>query len=89
MMDRSTIDYYNKNAEKLAELHETADMSEMHALLGRFLSEKARILEIGCGSGRDAAFLLARVQNDDAPGRPVKWFSLVMRKECIELITGL
>ncbi len=57
-MDRSTIHYYNKNADKLAELYETADMSEIHALLVRFLSEKARILEIGCGSGRDAAFLL-------------------------------
>ena len=54
-MDRSTIHYYNKNADKLAELYETADMSEIHALLVRFLSEKGRILEIGCGSGRDAA----------------------------------
>jgi hypothetical protein len=87
-MDRSTIYYYNKNADKLAELYETADMSEIHALLVRFLSEKASLLEIGCGFGRDAAFLLARVQNDDALGRPVKWFSLVMRKSCIELITG-
>ena len=87
-MDRSTIYFYNKNADTLAELYETADMSEIHALLVRFLSEKARILEIGCGSGRDAAFLLARVR-DDALGRPVKWFSLAMRKACIELITGL
>jgi hypothetical protein len=53
-MDRSTIHYYNKNADKLAELYETADMSAIHALLVRFLSEKARILEIGCGSGHDA-----------------------------------
>ena len=51
-MDRSTIHYYNRNADKLAELYETADMSEIHALLVRVLSEKARILEIGCGSGR-------------------------------------
>ena len=88
-MDRSTIHYYNKNADTLAELYETADMSEIHALLVRFLSEKARILEIGCGSGRDAAFLLARGVRDDALGRPVKWFSLAMRKACTELITGL
>jgi hypothetical protein len=33
--------------------------------------------------------LLTRVQNDDALGRPVKWFTLVMRKACMELITGL
>ena len=55
-MDRQTLDYYNENAEKLTELYKTADISEIHALLVRFLSEKARILEIGCGSGRDAAF---------------------------------
>jgi 2-polyprenyl-3-methyl-5-hydroxy-6-metoxy-1,4-benzoquinol methylase len=59
-MDRSTIDFYNENADKLADLYETADMSEIHALLVRFLSAKARILEIGCGSGRDAAFLVAK-----------------------------
>ncbi len=59
-MDRSTIDFYNENADKLAELYEIADMSEIHALLVRFLSAKARILEIGCGSGRDAAFLVAK-----------------------------
>ncbi|MFA6223840.1 MAG: hypothetical protein WC647_16160 [Desulfomonilaceae bacterium] len=51
-MDRSTIHYYNKNADKLAELYKTADMSEINALLVRFLSEKARIMDIGCGSGR-------------------------------------
>ena len=58
-MDRSTIDYYNENAGKLAELYETADMSEVHSVLVRFLPEKVSVLEIGCGSGRDAAFLLA------------------------------
>ncbi|MFA6223836.1 MAG: methyltransferase domain-containing protein [Desulfomonilaceae bacterium] len=34
--------------------------SAIHALPVRFLSEKARILKIGCGYGRDAAFLVAK-----------------------------
>ena len=59
-MDRATINYYNENSEILAELYETANMSAIHGLLLRFLPEKARILEIGCGSGRDAAFLVAK-----------------------------
>jgi len=59
-MDQSTIDYYNENAEKLAALYETAEMSIFHSLLLRFLPEKASVLEIGCGSGRDAAFLIAK-----------------------------
>ena len=58
-MDRQTLDYYNENAEKLAELYETADMSELHSLLLRFLPQRASVMEIGCGSSRDAAFLLA------------------------------
>lgn len=58
-MDRSAMDYYNQNAEKLAEFYEMADMSAIHSLLVRFLPEKVSVLEIGCGSGRDAAFLLA------------------------------
>jgi hypothetical protein len=33
--------------------------------------------------------LLTRHENDDALGRPVKWFTLVMRKACIELIIEL
>jgi 2-polyprenyl-3-methyl-5-hydroxy-6-metoxy-1,4-benzoquinol methylase len=59
-MDRSTIRYYNKNSEKLAELYEAADMSAIHGLLLRFLPEKVSVLEIGCGSGRYAAFLIAK-----------------------------
>jgi 2-polyprenyl-3-methyl-5-hydroxy-6-metoxy-1,4-benzoquinol methylase len=58
-MHGSTLDYYNENAEKLAELYETADMSEVHSLLLRFLPQRASVMEIGCGSGRDAAFLIA------------------------------
>ena len=51
-MDRSTIDYYNEYSEKLAELYEAADMSTVHSLLTRFLSENATVLEIEYGSGR-------------------------------------
>ena len=49
-MDRSTIDYYEENAEKLAESCETADIKVVHGLLLRFLPERESVLEIGCGS---------------------------------------
>ncbi len=35
-------------------------MSAVHSLLVRFLPEKVSVLEIGCGSGRDSAFLIAK-----------------------------
>lgn len=59
-MDQSTIDYYDENSEKLAALYEEADMSIVHSLLLRFLPEKVSVLEIGCGSGRDAALTRIR-----------------------------
>lgn len=35
-------------------------MSEVHSLLLRFLPQRASVMEIGCGSSRDAAFLHAK-----------------------------
>ena len=57
-MDASTVLYYDKNAPSLANRYEMADMSYTHRTLIRHLPEGGKVLEIGCGSGRDAAFLL-------------------------------
>ena len=58
-MDSVTVDSYNTQASAYADRYEAADMSALHRLLLRHLPERCRVLEIGCGSGRDAAFLLA------------------------------
>ena len=58
-MDSVTVDRYNCHAADYVALYEGADMSTLHRLLLRYLPERCRVLEIGCGSGRDAAFLLA------------------------------
>jgi SAM-dependent methyltransferase len=58
-MDQATVDYYNGNAAACAAKYESADMSHLDHLLLRHLPEKdARVLELGFGSGREAAFLL-------------------------------
>ena len=62
-MDQSTIRLYDENSGKLAALNEKADMSIAHNLLVGFLPENASVLEIGCSSGRDAAFLIANGYN--------------------------
>ncbi len=57
-MDAPTLSYYDKNAKSLASRYEMADMNYTHRTLLRHLPEEGKVLEIGCGSGRDAGFLL-------------------------------
>lgn len=58
-MDRATVEYYDRNASTCGAKYESADMSHLDHLLLRHLPERgARVLELGCGSGREAAFLL-------------------------------
>jgi phage repressor protein C with HTH and peptisase S24 domain/SAM-dependent methyltransferase len=67
-MDDPTLHSYNTHAAKLASAYEAADLSPTHALLLRHLHPSAihhspatiHILDIGAGSGRDAAFLHAQ-----------------------------
>lgn len=56
----STLEYYQKNARSLASRYEAARMEVLHARLEEILPTEGRILELGCGSGRDAAYLLGQ-----------------------------
>ena len=58
-MDSVTLDCYNTQAATYAARYEAADLSSLHRLLLRHLPARCRVLELGCGSGRDAAFLHA------------------------------
>ena len=58
-MDQLTTAYYDANAPAVAERYEQAEMVRLHQLLLAHLRSGSRILEIGCGSGREASFLLA------------------------------
>ncbi|MCK5785720.1 MAG: class I SAM-dependent methyltransferase [Candidatus Sabulitectum sp.] len=54
-----TIRHYNKKARGLAERYESADVGKLQNELLNALKKCRNILELGCGSGRDAAFLLS------------------------------
>lgn len=56
-MEQSTLKYYRLNAPAAAERYESANVKELHGFLMSGFSPGDRILEIGCGSGRDAAFM--------------------------------
>jgi heptosyltransferase-3 len=59
-VDHRTIQQYDLYARQFSDRYESADMSRMHELLLRHLPARgASILELGCGSGREAAFLLS------------------------------
>lgn len=92
-MDRKTLLHYDSKAAELAARYESADMSETHQALLRHLPEGARVLDVGCGSGRDAAFLLKEgfdVQCIDASAAMVRMATSVHpeldgRVRCAEL----
>jgi SAM-dependent methyltransferase len=61
MIDESitdTLRYYEENAGNLYPKYETVDMTHLHDLVRQHFAEECRILEIGCGSGRDTAAFL-------------------------------
>ena len=53
----STLSYYDENAKELSKRYELADIENIHSLLLDTFPEKSFLLELGCGSGRDAAFM--------------------------------
>jgi len=58
--DTETVSRYDSGAKAFSERYESADMSQLYTLLDRHLPPPgSSVLELGCGSGRDAAFLLA------------------------------
>lgn len=56
-MDDVTVKHYTNAAAERVAAYEAADVSGMHELMLRHFEAGSRLLEIGCGSGRDAAFL--------------------------------
>lgn len=54
-----TLSYYERNAGRITDGYETVDLTATLSRVCAHLPAGARVLEIGCGSGRDAARLLA------------------------------
>lgn len=56
-MDTPTINAYDAHAAAFADRYASADVSSFHRLLLAHVPPRCRLLEIGCGGGRDAVFL--------------------------------
>ena len=55
-MDQSTLKYYSDNAAQVAERYESV-VSDLSAHFADSFSKGGKVLDIGCGSGRDLAVL--------------------------------
>ena len=50
----TTIEYYNKNAKEYAQATRSIDMQAVYDHFEKYLLPNSYILDVGCGSGRDA-----------------------------------
>ena len=53
-----TIEYYNTHADRYSEITRNADMSDIYKRFEENLKPGSRILDLGCGSGRDSKYFL-------------------------------
>ena len=53
MSDNNTLDYYNLHTADFVNTTQNVDFHEIQELFLSFLPAKAKILDFGCGSGRD------------------------------------
>lgn len=59
-MLNSTVDFYNKNAHEFYNNTLNVDMSEHYRRFEEYLRPESRILDAGCGSGRDSLYFLSQ-----------------------------
>ncbi len=57
--DETTVQHYDNKAVKLSKRYESADVRALQNKLRSVLKDCSTVLELGCGSGRDAAFLMS------------------------------
>ncbi len=59
-MINSTVDFYNKNAHEFYNNTINVNMSEHYKRFEKYLLPQSRILDAGCGSGRDSQYFLSQ-----------------------------
>ena len=53
-------EYYNENADDFYNATCDVDLSDIYKKFEKYLSQKAHILDAGCGSGRDSKYFLSK-----------------------------
>lgn len=61
-----TIRYYDENAEVFIEGTRDVEFTDLQDRFLKYLKKRSRILDLGCGSGRDTKYFLDRGFQTDA-----------------------
>ena len=65
-MKNSTLEYYDQNAEQFFKTTADVDFTDTQDRFLQYLQLGSRILDLGCGSGRDARYFLGKGYQVDA-----------------------
>lgn len=57
------IDFYNKNSQKLVAQYNSLSFEQVHPVVLNLLPQSGSVLDVGCGSGRDATAMAQRGLN--------------------------
>jgi len=56
-LKNKTLTYYDENAVVLSKRYNSANVENIHKILTTTFPQKSKLLELGCGSGRDINFM--------------------------------
>ena len=65
-MKNSTLEYYDQNAEQFFKTTADVDFTDTQDRFLRYLAPGSRILDLGCGSGRDTRYFMEKGYQVDA-----------------------
>ena len=83
-----TINYYNENAETFYQNTVDIDLEPFYEKFLRYIPDKGKILDVGCGSGRDSLYFINNgydVTSIDASEEMVKLSSALTGQSTIHL----
>ena len=84
-MDKSTIDYYNRNADRYYWTTVGVDMGVFRKRFASYLPNEASVIDMGCGSGRDV--IAFSDMGHDAVGLDAAKVLLKLAEERLEIKT--
>jgi len=56
-MDKQTIETYDREAERIAQLHSSLTPDRLYTLITAYFTKTGNTLDVGCGIGRDTQWL--------------------------------